>query len=102
MDTSTRGAVDSRLITWLFQHGGEVERFIRFANDKGIQPSQLAIAWVSHSAVVTSPIVGVSSLSQLESATKAFEITLSEEDYQTITSISIPKSRKKDCNCSLA
>ena len=87
MDASARGAVDSRVITWLSQHGRAVERFVKFASQKDVQPAQLAIAWVSHSPAVTSPIVGVSSVSQLEGSIKAFDLELSEEDYQEISEI---------------
>jgi 1-deoxyxylulose-5-phosphate synthase len=87
MDTTTRGASDSRVITWLAQHGAEIERFLCFAEDKNLHPAQLAVAWVSHSAAVTAAIVGVSSLSQLESSVKAVEVQLTEADYQTITAI---------------
>lgn len=87
LEANSRGAIDSRVITWLSQHGGEVVRFLDFADSMGIQPAQLAIAWVAHSPAITSPIVGVSSVNQLISSSKAFEIKLSEGDYQAITAI---------------
>ena len=65
-----RGAVrtDGRgLITWFSQHGVSVDRFNRFARDRGVhirRPSPTA--WVRYSAAITGPIVGVSSLRQLE------------------------------------
>lgn len=87
MDAATRGASDSRVITWLSQHGAEIERFICFAEEKGLQPAQLAVAWVLHSAAITSAIVGVSSLNQLEAAVKAADVSLSEEEYQAVTAL---------------
>lgn len=85
--TAPRGAADSRVITWLSQHGGEIERFLQFAGAMGVQPAHLAIAWIAHSPAVTAPIVGVSSVSQLESSSKAFDIALSDADYQAIAAI---------------
>lgn len=87
MDAATRGASDSRVITWLSQHGSSIERFLSFAEEKKLQPAQLAVAWVLHSAAITSAIVGVSSVNQLEAAVQATGISLSEEEYQTVTAM---------------
>lgn len=87
MDAATRGASDSRVITWLSQHGDEIERFIQYAEEKRLQPAQLAVAWVLHSPAITSAIVGVSSVSQLEASVKAADVVLTEEEYQTITAM---------------
>jgi aryl-alcohol dehydrogenase-like predicted oxidoreductase len=85
MNAATRGATDSRVITWLTQHGAAIESFIAFANEKGVHPAQLAIAWVKHSEAITCPIVGVSSLNQLQSNLDASEIKLSDEEYRKIS-----------------
>lgn len=82
---NSRGQTSAQLITWLSQYGEGVERFIRFAEARGITPVQLAIAWVRYSPAVTSPIVGVSSLSQLQATIDAFAWDLSPEDYETVT-----------------
>ena len=31
MDAATRGATDSRVLTWLSQHGRSLERFVAYA-----------------------------------------------------------------------
>ena len=80
-----RAQSDSRLLTWLAQYGDSVDRFNDFAARRGAHPAQLAIAWVGYSPAVTSPIVGVSSLSQLESSIGAFELDLSAAEYDQIT-----------------
>jgi 1-deoxyxylulose-5-phosphate synthase len=85
MDAATRGASDSRVITWLSQHGGEIKNFLQFAENKNVSPAQLAVAWVAHSPAITAPIVGVSSVSQLESSAKAADVQLSEDEYQALT-----------------
>ena len=85
MKPETRGATDSRVITWLTQHGAAIESFIAFAEKKGIHPAQLAIAWVKHSEAVTCPIVGTSSLNQLKSNLEAADVTLSDEEYKQVT-----------------
>lgn len=86
MSASARGATDSRVITWLTQHGEGIESFISFADKKGLHPAQLAIAWVKHSKAITCPVVGVSSIKQLELNIDASEIRLSDEDYRQVTS----------------
>ena len=86
MNASARGATDSRVITWLTQHGRGIERFISFAEKKGIHPAQLAVAWILHSPAVTCPIVGVSSINQLKLNIQSIDVSLSDEDYSEVTS----------------
>jgi aryl-alcohol dehydrogenase-like predicted oxidoreductase len=62
-----------------------VDRFIAFAESRGITPTTLAVAWVRHSPAITAPIIGVSSLAQFEESLEAFHYDLSDEDYQEVT-----------------
>ncbi len=87
MDPATRGATDSRVITWFSQYSDSLERFYEFAENKGVSPSQLALAWLLHSPAVTAPIVGASSIQQLSSTLQANEVELSDYEYRTVTSI---------------
>ena len=59
--------------------------FIAFAQARGISPTTLAIAWVRHARPITAPIIGVSSLPQLEEALESFDYDLSDEDYKQVT-----------------
>jgi len=86
MPDSARGTTDSRIITWFTQYGEGVERFVSFAEKKGVHPAQLAVAWTLHSPAVTSAIIGVSSLKQLESNIKAVDIRLTDKEYEELTS----------------
>jgi aryl-alcohol dehydrogenase-like predicted oxidoreductase len=81
----SRAQTDARLLTWLAQYGESVDRFNRAAAGRGVHPAQLAVAWVRYSPAVTSPIVGVSSLRQLESSIGAFELDLTPEEYEELT-----------------
>jgi aryl-alcohol dehydrogenase (NADP+) len=83
--TDSRAPADTRILTWLAQHGDSMERFNQYAAERGVHPAQLAVAWVRHSPGITSPIVGASSLSQLETSVGAFEFDLSDVEYDTIT-----------------
>ena len=86
MQLSARGTNDSRVITWFTQYGEGIERFIAFAEKKGVHPAQLAVAWILHSPAVTSAIVGVSSLEQLNLNVLAADVKLSDAEYAEVTS----------------
>jgi len=83
--TDSRAPSNARILTWLAQHGESMERFNQYAAERGVHPAQLAIAWVRHSPAITSPIVGASSLSQIEASIGAFELDLSDAEYERIT-----------------
>jgi aryl-alcohol dehydrogenase-like predicted oxidoreductase len=87
LPVNSRAQSEARLLTWLAQYGDSLERFNQFASRRGMHPAQLAIAWVSYSPAVTAPIVGVSSLAQLETSLGAFEIELTADDYAELTHI---------------
>jgi aryl-alcohol dehydrogenase-like predicted oxidoreductase len=82
---NTRGQTSAQIITWLSQYGESVDRFIAFAKERGISPTTLAIAWVRYARPITAPIIGVSSLPQLEDALESFDYDLSDEDYKQVT-----------------
>ncbi len=83
----SRGFSDQRIPAWLEKFGQGLRRFNQFAADRGLHPAQLATAWVNHTPGVTSPVVGVSSLRQLQSSIGAFDVTLSSDEYAEITAM---------------
>ncbi len=85
LPSGARGTADARVITWFSQHGASIDRFNRFAKERGIHPAHLATAWVRYSDAVTCPIVGVSSLEQLQDTVRGAEINLTAEDYALVT-----------------
>jgi aryl-alcohol dehydrogenase (NADP+) len=54
------------------------------AEKHGVNPAQVALAWLLHKPGITSPIIGASKMYQLEEAVAATEIALSEEDMKAI------------------
>jgi aryl-alcohol dehydrogenase (NADP+) len=59
------------------------------AQQKGVKPAQIALAWLLHKPGITAPIIGASKMYQLEEAIAAVDISLSgdeqaflEEPYQ--------------------
>ncbi len=87
LDPAKRGTTDSRVITWLSQHGGSIDRFVRFSEARGYEPAQVATAWVNRSPAIGAPIVGASSPGQVEAAAASTDISLTEEDYRDITDL---------------
>ncbi len=67
-------------------------KFITFAEEKGITPAQLALAWTINMEKILEipiiPIVSVSRLSHLEEAISASEINLSSDDLKYLDEIS--------------
>lgn len=83
----SRAARDERIPRWLDKYGEGIRLFNRLAADRGLDPGQLAVAWLRHHPAVTNPIVGVSSARQLTANLKAFDVTLTDADYAEINSM---------------
>jgi len=67
-----------------------IGRLNEVARDRGLPPSQIALAWVLHNPAITSPIAGATKPHHLEDAVAALSVRLSdkeigrlEELYQT-------------------
>lgn len=64
-----------------------LEKLKAKAAERGATPAQLAIAWVESHPHVTAPIVGVSSIAQLEENVGALEIRLAPQEREELASI---------------
>ncbi|TET52161.1 MAG: aldo/keto reductase, partial [Anaerolineales bacterium] len=58
---------------------GKLEAYEALCSDVGEEPANVALAWLLHNPAVTAPIIGPRTLAQLDGATRALEIELSEE-----------------------
>jgi len=63
------------------------QAYVGLARDHGLDPAQMALAWVNSRAFATSTIVGATSLPQLESNLASIDIELSDEVLEGIESI---------------
>lgn len=54
------------------------------AEEKGVQPAQVALAWLLHKPGVTAPIIGTTKLEQLESLVEATSVSLSTEEISRL------------------
>ena len=61
-----------------------VERLEEVAKEKGVKPSQLALAWLLHKEDVASPIVGPTRTEQLEELVDAVDIRLKSRDMKRL------------------
>lgn len=62
-------------------------KYVQLAQDFGLNPAQMALAFVNDRPFVTSNIIGATSLEQLESNLASAEITLTEEQREIIERI---------------
>ena len=65
----------------------QLERYEALCAELGEQPAQVALAWLLNNPVVTAPIVGPRTLTQLDESMHALEITLSEETLARLDDI---------------
>ncbi len=67
----------------LYTHPGDLEvaeQVARVAQEKNLEPAQVALAWLLHQPAVTAPIIGATKLYQLEQALGAIDVVLSAEE----------------------
>jgi aryl-alcohol dehydrogenase-like predicted oxidoreductase len=70
---------------WLFDTAGS---FSMMADNKGIHPVSLAVAWAGAHPGVTSPIIGARSKEQLTPSLDSVNIDMTRELYQEISALS--------------
>ncbi len=63
------------------------ERYVQLANDSGLDPAQMALAFVNAQPFVTSNIIGATTLEQLKSNIDALDIKLSDDVMTAINEI---------------
>ena len=61
-----------------------VERLVEVAKEKGVKPSQLALAWLLSKKAVASPIIGPTKVEQLEELVEAVDISLKQADIKRL------------------
>lgn len=81
----SRGATDQRIPAWLEKFEESLRQFHQFATERDLHPAQLSVAWLRKSPAITSPIVGISSAGQLAASIAAFDVGLTEAEYEEIT-----------------
>jgi 1-deoxyxylulose-5-phosphate synthase len=67
-----------------------VDRVGQLAAERGVPPGQIALAWLLHRPGVTAPIVGTTSLTHLQDALGAEELSLSPEEMKRLEEPYVP------------
>jgi aryl-alcohol dehydrogenase (NADP+) len=67
-----------------------VDACAEVAKERGVTPSQVALAWILQAPGVTSPIIGSTKLSHLEEATKGVDIKLGTEEVAALEKLYVP------------
>lgn len=65
------------------------ERFTAHAQERGVHPATLAIAWVMSHPAITAPIIGARNLEQLEGSLGALDVEMTPEWRAEISALSI-------------
>lgn len=61
-----------------------VNRVVELAQQRGVAPAQISLAWLLHQPGVTAPIIGASKMHHLNDALAALEIELTEAERQRL------------------
>ena len=64
------------------------ERFTAYAQERGVHPATLAVAWVMHHPAITAPIVGARNVAQLEASLDAINVAMTPEWRTEISALS--------------
>ena len=97
MPDGSRGVDDTRIGDWLSRFCDGVDGFLSMAEELGTHPAALATAWVKQSPGITCPIVGVSSLKQLETSLAATTLELSAEQHERLTGLFKAAAVQEEC-----
>lgn len=87
-----RSRADPLLAFFRTPADGEIlTRLARIAAERGVAPSQVALAWLLSKPVVASPIVGASRMQYLEQAAAAVDLRLEESEIAALEQPYQPK-----------
>ena len=85
--TPTPRAASDEFAWKLYDHPADVEVMRacqQVAARRGVQPAQVALAWLLSKPFVTAPIVGATKLEHLEVAIRALDVRLDEQDIRDL------------------
>lgn len=85
-ESTTRSGSDAFAVD-LYDHPSDwdvVEAVRSVAVNRGVEMSQIALAWMLSKSPVDAPIIGASKMLHLESAIASVEITLSDEEIEAL------------------
>ena len=66
------------------------ERVARIAERRGVPRAQVALAWMLHNRLITSPIIGATKTHHLDDAVAALTLTLAPEELSALEEPYVP------------
>ncbi len=81
----SRGSADNQVGKWQQEYDKPIKQLVAFARERDLTPADVAINWVCSQRAITSAIIGISRMEQLESNLKSFEWTMNAEDREELT-----------------
>jgi aryl-alcohol dehydrogenase-like predicted oxidoreductase len=92
-DKRTTRAGSDEFADWLYSQPTDfdvVDRVVEVAEERGVKPAQIALAWVLAKPGITAPIVGATKLLHLEDALAAEELSLSDDEIARLEEPYVP------------
>ncbi|MGC8601256.1 MAG: aldo/keto reductase [Thermoprotei archaeon] len=85
----SRATIEKGLVNFIEATKGKVSRLKEIADAKGIKLSQLALAWLMNVkiGITVVPLIGATSVEELEEDVQAVDISLSSDDMKAIDEI---------------
>lgn len=92
---STKRAETDQFTRMVYSKTGEadnkvIDRVGEVAEKRGVSRATLALAWVLHKPVVTSPIVGATKANHLDDAVAALSVKLTPEEVTSLEELYVP------------
>lgn len=91
---STARAGSDKLTAELYDHPGDasiIAANAAVASARGVSPAETALAWLLSRPGVTAPIVGVTTLDQLETAVRSLDLRLTEAECAALEAPYAPR-----------
>jgi len=61
-----------------------VETVLELSKEKGVEPSQISLAWLYNKPWITSPIIGVTKVGHVDKAVEALDVKLGSDDIKRL------------------
>jgi aryl-alcohol dehydrogenase-like predicted oxidoreductase len=79
--------VEGRSLEALNAHRDQIQRYEDLADELGLEPADLGLAWLLAQPAVTAPIVGPRTQEQLDAALRALDVSLDEPTLNRLDEI---------------
>ncbi|MBZ0263568.1 aldo/keto reductase [bacterium] len=96
-DAPTKRAESDDYARKMYDHPNDVEvikQLHEVANELGMSPSKLALAWLFHKPGVATPIIGTTKKAHIKEAVSASEVKLDEETMTRLEELYVPHAIK--------